>query len=74
MPDFIANAGGVICAAVELRGGTEASAFEQIAAKIRHNTEEVLKRSRDGGVLPRQAAVELAGERVRQAMAYRRRA
>ena len=35
---------------------------------------EVLRRSRDKCTLPRRAAVELARERVRQAMAYRRRA
>jgi glutamate dehydrogenase/leucine dehydrogenase len=71
VPDFIANAGGVICAAVEYHGGTEAAAFEQIAQKIRHNTEAVLARSHRDGVEPRQAAVELARERVRGAMAFR---
>jgi len=30
VPDFIANAGGVICAAVEYRGGTESDAFRRI--------------------------------------------
>jgi glutamate dehydrogenase (NAD(P)+) len=73
VPDFIANAGGVICAAVEYRGGTEATAFEQIAQKIKHNTEAVLSRSRCDGIEPRRAAVELAGERVRAAMAFRRK-
>ena len=34
IPDFIANAGGVICAAVEYRGGTPKAAFEAIAEKI----------------------------------------
>jgi len=73
VPDFIANAGGVICAAVEYHGGTEAVACEAIAQKIRHNTEAVLARSRDERIEPRRAAVELAGERVRAAMSYRRR-
>ena len=41
VPDFIANAGGVICAAVEYRGGTQAAALEAIAEKIRSNTAEV---------------------------------
>ena len=53
IPDFIANAGGVICASVELHGGTEGLAFATIAEKIRHNTGEVLKRSHSAGVLPR---------------------
>ena len=72
LPDFIANAGGVICASVEYHGGSESQAFEQIAEKIRRNTHEVLVRSRDEGILPRQAAVALANERVRRAMAFRR--
>jgi glutamate dehydrogenase/leucine dehydrogenase len=73
VPDFIANAGGVICAAVEFHGRTEAAAFEQIALKIRHNTQEVLRRSRDEGVEPRRAAVALARERVQAAMAFRQK-
>jgi glutamate dehydrogenase (NAD(P)+) len=72
VPDFIANAGGVICAAAELRGGTEAGAFGQIAEKVRDNTRAVLERARDAAVPPRAAAVELAAERVRQALALRR--
>lgn len=73
VPDFIANAGGVICAAVEYHGGTEATAFQQIADKIQRNTREVLERSREHGVEPRQAAMDLARERVVEAMSYRRR-
>ena len=73
VPDFIANAGGVICAAVEFRGGTEAGALEEIADKIRRNTGEVLTRARDEGVEPRTAAVDLARSRVREAMALGRR-
>ena len=72
VPDFIANAGGVICASVEYHGGNESDAFTQIGVKIRKNTEEVLRRSREGKIEPRQAAIELAGERVKAAMAYRR--
>lgn len=71
LPDFIANAGGVICASVEYHGGSEAQAFENIAEKIRRNTQEVLERSRDEGMSLRQAAVELANERVRMAMSFR---
>jgi glutamate dehydrogenase (NAD(P)+) len=72
VPDFIANAGGVICAAVEYRGGTQAAAFAQIAEKIRGNSQEVLRRSRDEKIEPRRAALDLARERVRTAMALRR--
>ena len=72
IPDFIANAGGVICAAVEYHGGTQSQAFSTIEEKIANNTEEVLRQARKGGLLPRQAAVELAERRVRKAMEYRR--
>ena len=71
VPDFIANAGGVICAAVEYRGGTESDALETIESKIRRNTRQVLDRARDEGIVPRHAAVELARERVLAAMALR---
>ena len=72
VPDFIANAGGVICAATEYRGGTEGDAFEAIAEKIRRNTNDVLRRSREERIEPRQAALELATERLKEALSYRR--
>ncbi len=72
VPDFIANAGGVICASVEYHGGNENDALEAIAQKIRRNTEEVLTRSRQDKIPPRQAAVELAQERVLAAMSLRK--
>ena len=72
VPDFIANAGGVICASVEYHGGTEAGANAAIVEKITRNTEETLERSRRDGVLPREAAMAMARERVFSAMAYRK--
>jgi glutamate dehydrogenase (NAD(P)+) len=72
LPDFIANAGGVICAALEWRGATQAAAFAAIEERIRANTEAVLDASRRRGVRPREAAVTLASERVRRAMQTRR--
>jgi len=72
LPDFIANAGGVICAAVEYAGGSQSTALATIDEKIRHNTGEVLAAAQTAGVSPRQAAVELAYERVRRASALRR--
>lgn len=72
IPDFIANAGGVICAALEYRGATRAAAFDAIEEKIRANTAAVLDAVKARGVSPRRAAVELATEQVRRAMAYRR--
>ena len=71
VPDFIANAGGVICAAVEYRGGTEKQAFEEIVQKIRHNTKEVLTRTHQEGISPRESGLTLARERVCEAMSFR---
>jgi glutamate dehydrogenase/leucine dehydrogenase len=72
LPDFIANAGGVICAATEYHGGTEATAFATIDEKIRANTKAVLDEAKRNKVLPRAAAVALAERRVRAAMQLRR--
>ena len=72
MPDFIANAGGVICAAIEYHGGTEASALAAIDEKIRANTNAVLDDAKRNDALPRAAAVALAEARVRSAMQLRR--
>ena len=72
IPDFIANAGGVICAAMEYKGSNRTAVFQTIEEKLRRNTQMVLERMKNEGVLPRQAAVELATERVRQAMSFRR--
>ncbi|MEQ8193987.1 MAG: Glu/Leu/Phe/Val dehydrogenase [Rhodospirillales bacterium] len=71
LPDFIANAGGVICASVEYHGGNQTSAFATIDEKIRANTAAVLKSARATGALPRDAAISLAKERVRRAMTFR---
>ena len=46
VPDFVANAGGVICASVEYHGGTQKQAFETIEEKIRENTHAVLELAR----------------------------
>ncbi len=72
VPDFIANAGGVICAALEYHGSTRGAVFEAISEKIRANTAEVLAKARGNGCMPRQAAVDMAGNRVRSAMLLRR--
>ncbi len=72
VPDFIANAGGVICAAMEYHGAGEAAAFDIIEEKVRRNTEQVLSRAKAEGIQPRQAAEDLALERVNKAMSFRR--
>ncbi len=72
IPDFIANAGGVICAAMEYQGATEASAFAAIEEKIRNNTKAVMDEVKRTGILPRAASMALAVQRVRRAMRTRR--
>jgi glutamate dehydrogenase (NAD(P)+) len=72
VPDFIANAGGVICAAVEFAGGTETGAFERIKEKVAVNTRAVLQRAVERSAMPRDAADELARERLARAMKIRR--
>jgi glutamate dehydrogenase/leucine dehydrogenase len=72
LPDFIVNAGGVICAAVEYHGGTERQALIVIDEKIRANTRAVLEESRQIGCEPRRAAQSLAERGVREAAALRR--
>jgi glutamate dehydrogenase (NAD(P)+) len=72
LPDFISNAGGVICASVEYHGGTQSQAFVVIEEKIRTNMQAVLERAAQAGVAPRAVAVELAAQRVRRAMQLRR--
>jgi glutamate dehydrogenase/leucine dehydrogenase len=72
IPDFIANAGGVICAAIEYRGGTQRAAFEYIDERIRINTELVLKEAIKKHCPPRASALALAERRVQAALATRR--
>lgn len=73
IPDFIANAGGVICAAVEYHGGSQSAALEAIREKIARNVGEMLSEVRRSGRLPRQAAEALARTRIAEAAATRRR-
>ena len=72
VPDFIANVGGVICAAMEYQGATEVAALAAIEEKIRANTKTVLDAATTKRIPPRRAAVELATARVRESMSYRR--
>jgi glutamate dehydrogenase (NAD(P)+) len=72
VPDFIANAGGVICAAVEYRGGNQQQALAMIAEQIRVNTHETLDLAKREHVLPRTAAIHLARSRVEEAMRLHR--
>lgn len=67
VPDFIANAGGVICAVVEYRGGSQAQSFTEIEERIRENTIEVLETAAAEKTEPRIAAERMAWARVERA-------
>lgn len=72
LPDFIANAGGVICGAMEYHGGWKGLVFEVVAEKIRANTDLMLRRVKDEGRLPRDIATDMALTILHKAMATRR--
>ena len=73
IPDFVANAGGVICAAVEFGGGSESSAFGVIADRIARTTRQMLDTMEELQLPPRAAAEHVAFERLSEAASYRRR-
>ncbi|MEK7215866.1 MAG: Glu/Leu/Phe/Val dehydrogenase [Chloroflexota bacterium] len=72
VPDFIANAGGVICGAVEYRGGSQTEAFAVIKERISENTRTVVQAARSAGSTPRAAGEAMAKRRVQEAESYRR--
>ncbi|WP_457797806.1 Glu/Leu/Phe/Val family dehydrogenase [Methylocystis sp. S23] len=72
VPDFIANAGGVVAAAVEHSGGTTAMALKAIEEKVGGNTRLTLENARGSGTSPVEAATRLAVDRLRRMMSLRR--
>jgi glutamate dehydrogenase (NAD(P)+) len=68
VPDFIANAGGVIAGAIELRKGTAEESFKVAKEQIRANVEEMLEEAKSEGIVPREAAENMARRRVLLAM------
>ena len=63
VPDFVANAGGVISSYVEYVKGTSKEMFKLVEEKVSKNTKIVLEKS-DKRITPRDAAMEIAMERV----------
>jgi glutamate dehydrogenase (NAD(P)+) len=72
IPDFIANAGGVICAAMEYQHSSKQTAFETIEEKLRRNTQQILETCKQNFCLPREAAIEMALQRIKTAMGFHR--
>jgi glutamate dehydrogenase (NAD(P)+) len=72
VPDLVANAGGVISSAAEYSGYSHKRMFEAVERKIKDNTHTVLEYAGKKGIKPRDAAMDIAVERVRRAMSLSR--
>jgi len=68
IPDFVANAGGVISSYAEYIGENPTKMLELIKLKITRNLKIVLSKSKNQGIRPREAAMQIAQQRVRRAM------
>jgi glutamate dehydrogenase (NAD(P)+) len=79
VPDFVANAGGVVAAGFAMDARYSAfrpdpdAVFAAVSAKMRENTARVLAAARDRGTTAHEAAVALAQRRVRTAMEFKGR-
>ena len=70
VPDFVANAGGVISSYAEYRGYNPKDMFHLVERKIRESTKTVLDKSKKEKIYPREAALSIAKERVIKAMKF----
>jgi glutamate dehydrogenase/leucine dehydrogenase len=68
VPDFLANAGGVISSYAEYRGKNPKDMFKMVKDRISRNTKLVLQKADEKKVKPRDAAMEIAVGRVKSAM------
>lgn len=60
VPDFVANAGGVIGSWVEWEGKSSKFAFKEITAREKKNTKRVLETAEKENMTPREAAMDIA--------------
>tara|TARA_Y100000310_G_scaffold68970_2_gene64301 strand:- start:10581 stop:11717 length:1137 start_codon:yes stop_codon:yes gene_type:complete len=65
VPDFVANAGGVISSYAEHLGQTPEEMFKLVEKKITKNTQVILNHAKEKKIKPRDAGMEIAIERVR---------
>ncbi|MDH5779164.1 MAG: Glu/Leu/Phe/Val dehydrogenase [Candidatus Bathyarchaeota archaeon] len=72
VPDIIANAGGVISSYAEYMGENPRRMFEMVEEKIVRNVRLVIRKAEEEKITPRDAALEIAQERIRKAMRKRR--
>ena len=68
VPDFVANAGGVISSYAEYIGQSPEYMHKLVKDKLCKNTDLVLKRAFKNNISPRKAAMEIAVKRVKTAM------
>jgi glutamate dehydrogenase (NAD(P)+) len=68
VPDFVANAGGVISSYVEFIGGNPERMFKEVESRVVKNTKLTLDKAKKEGKLPRDAALSIAMDRVSKAM------
>jgi len=64
VPDFVANAGGVISSYAEYKGYNPKSMFRLVERKIKNNTDLVLKEAKNKNIMPREAAMQIALKRL----------
>jgi glutamate dehydrogenase/leucine dehydrogenase len=69
VPDFVANAGGVISSYVEYKGGTAEEMFKMVEEKVVKNTAKVLRVAKRQKIKPRDAAIHVALELIKKKMA-----
>ena len=73
IPDFLANAGGVIGSYAEYKKMSVEEAYFLIESKIKGNTKLILEEHLSSGLIPRKIAMKLAEARVLNAMNARTR-
>lgn len=69
LPDFVANAGGVISSYCETMGWDSETMFKVVESKIATNTKIMLESAKDHDT--RKAALQIAKDRVKEAMEFR---
>jgi len=72
VPDFVANAGGVISSYAEYKGENPTRMFQMVEKRINKNTKIVLDEAKKKKIKPRDAAMEIAVKRVKNAMEKRK--
>lgn len=68
IPDFVANAGGVISSYAEYRGYNAKRMFDLVKRKITKSTEEVLGQSARTKKYPRAVAMQIALDKIKRKM------